>query len=106
MRTLGAGKHEPSEAELAELGRRDALTPWARRNEDVEREKAALREQAIGAPLWCATWEQRPLLCKLGIHRPHRRIGEPKNDYGHFQCLRCGFEWGGLWSNTKPGRTH
>lgn len=39
-------------------------------------------------------WAQRPLLCKLGLHRPNR----PRMPYGSGwrhdrQCTRCSYWW-------------
>lgn len=82
----------PSEEELAELRRRGALTPYRRHKELVAKdaERRARREQEVRQ---CQTWEERPLLCRLGIHRPSVRVGRSKNSLGQQRCLRCGFEW-------------
>lgn len=94
---------EPTEEQLAECGRRDALTPWKLHKKDVEAERTrrtACRQQVQQ----CQTWEERPLLCRLGIHSPHVRVSPTKNDYFRSRCLLCGFEWGGICEALPFGR--
>lgn len=50
-------------------------------------------------------WDERPLLCRLAIHRPTRRTdylhaktgpGQPSTR----ECLRCGYSW---WATIMAG---
>mgnify|MGYP001591423597 CR=1 FL=1 len=34
-----------------------------------------------------------PLLCRLGIHRPHRIQNNGGYGYVECFCLRCGYHW-------------
>ena len=38
-------------------------------------------------------WEDRPTLCKLGIHRPFKCIWFTGAIYAWHQCERCRYGW-------------
>lgn len=84
---------EPTESERAEADRLLAMTPWKRHQEET----TLARPERTKPVVACRTWDRRPLLCRLGIHRPAEKVGRSKNDVGRLRCQRCTYEWTGMW---------
>lgn len=79
-----------------EAPRSEPLTAWQRHEVDTRKARTAERRACLQQVHQCETWEGRSLLCRLGIHRPYEQVGLIQNDFGAFQCLRCGYRWNGV----------
>jgi hypothetical protein len=82
------------------------VTPYGRHLEDMYRWDQEQREKEssrVRDAKYECRWEDRPLLCRLGIHLPNARGGIMANFHVWHRCLRCGYEWRqGFSSDMNP----